>query len=71
MATRASELILQHYQVDGLLVESKSDESPVTVADKGAEQLMRQMLAEQYPEDGVLGEEFDDVPSRNGLYSGL
>lgn len=67
MASHASELILQHYQVDGLLVESKSDESPVTVADKGAEQLMRQMLADQFPEDGVLGEEFSDVPSRNGF----
>ena len=67
MAENASELILRHYQVDGLLVESKSDESPVTVADRGAEELMRKMLAESYPEDGVLGEEFDDVPGKNGF----
>ncbi len=67
MASLASELILRHYQVDGLLVESKSDESPVTVADRGAEQLMRQLLAESYPLDGVLGEEFDDVPAQNGF----
>ncbi len=67
MASRASELILSHYQVDGLLVESKSDESPVTVADRGAEQLMRQLLSERYPEDGVLGEEFDDTPGQNGF----
>ena len=37
MAAAASELILKHYQVDGLLVESKSDDSPVTVADREAE----------------------------------
>ena len=67
MASCASKLILRHYQIDGLLVESKSDESPVTAADRGAELLMRQMLAEQYPQDGILGEEFDGVDSSNGF----
>lgn len=66
MAAKASKLILGFYQVDGVLVESKSDESPVTAADKGAELLMRQLLSEQFPKDGVLGEEFDDVPSQSG-----
>ncbi len=66
MASAASELILKHYQVDGLLVESKSDDSPVTVADRGAEQLIRKMLAESFPEDGILGEEFESVPGKNG-----
>lgn len=67
LAEQASELILSHYLVDGLLVESKADESPVTVADRGAELLMRDLLAKQFPEDGVLGEEFPDQPSRNGF----
>lgn len=66
MATAASDLILKHYQVDGLLVESKSDDSPVTVADRGAELLIRKMLAEAFPLDGILGEEFASVPGRNG-----
>jgi histidinol-phosphatase len=66
MASAASDLILQHYQVDGLLVESKSDDSPVTVADRGAEQLIRKMLVESFPQDGILGEEFDSVSSQNG-----
>ncbi|MEJ7590710.1 MAG: histidinol-phosphatase [Planctomycetaceae bacterium] len=66
MAAAASDLILKHYQVDGLLVESKSDDSPVTVADRGAEQLIRNMLAESFPQDGILGEEFESVPGRNG-----
>lgn len=66
MATAASELILKHYQVDGLLVESKSDDSPVTVADRGAELLIRKMLAESFPQDGILGEEFESVPGSNG-----
>ena len=66
MASAASDLILEYYQVDGLLVESKSDDSPVTVADRGAEKLIRKMLSESFPYDGILGEEFDSVLSQNG-----
>ncbi len=66
MASAASDLILEYYQVDGLLVESKSDDSPVTVADRGAEKLIRKMLSESFPHDGILGEEFDSVLSQNG-----
>src|SRR3954451_11725 len=36
----------------------KPDHSPVTVADRGAEQAMRAVLAERFPDHGVLGEEF-------------
>ncbi|MEZ6124989.1 MAG: inositol monophosphatase family protein [Planctomycetaceae bacterium] len=63
---QASELILSHYRSQTLGVESKADDSPVTVADKGAEQLIRGALAERFPDDGVLGEEFDDLESRSG-----
>lgn len=38
--------------------ERKNDNSPVTIADKEAEQLMRQRIAHYYPEHGILGEEF-------------
>ncbi|OUJ15160.1 histidinol-phosphatase [Acetobacter sp. DsW_063] len=41
----------------------KADESPVTVADRMAERVMRAMLAERHPDHAVLGEEF-------GLQSG-
>ena len=62
----AGRLIMQHYQSQELGVESKSDDSPVTEADRGAEQLIREQLAVQFPDDGILGEEFDDVPSFSG-----
>ena len=42
----------------GLGAELKGDASPVTVADRAAEQAMRAVLAGRYPEHGVLGEEF-------------
>lgn len=42
----------------GLGVADKSDRSPVTIADRSAEQAMRAVLAERFPEHGILGEEF-------------
>ncbi|MEM9588892.1 MAG: histidinol-phosphatase, partial [Planctomycetota bacterium] len=40
---------------------AKSDDSPVTIADREAEQLVRELVAEQFPDDAVEGEEFDDT----------
>jgi len=42
----------------GLGADQKSDRSPVTIADRSAEQAMRAVLAERFPEHGILGEEF-------------
>ncbi|WP_026871931.1 histidinol-phosphatase [Inquilinus limosus] len=41
----------------GLAVEDKPDASPVTLADRSVERQMRQMIADRYPEHGILGEE--------------
>lgn len=41
-----------------LPVEVKSDATPVTHADRGAEELMRRMIRARFPDHGVLGEEF-------------
>ena len=48
-------------------VEKKADNSPVTIADKQAEQLIRQMVAQHFPNDGFLGEEFGDQPGASGF----
>ncbi|MAT15642.1 MAG: histidinol phosphate phosphatase [Planctomyces sp.] len=66
LAEEAQEFILQHYQNKSLEVELKGDSSPVTIADRGAEELIRKRLAEVHPGDGVVGEEFDDKESDNG-----
>ena len=42
----------------GLAVETKSDQSPVTAADRGAEELMRSRIAKKFPAHGIIGEEF-------------
>jgi histidinol phosphatase-like enzyme (inositol monophosphatase family) len=54
----AGRLTLQYFQQEGLTVERKSDASPVTIADRSAEQLLRERIAAQFPKDGILGEEF-------------
>jgi histidinol phosphatase-like enzyme (inositol monophosphatase family) len=42
----------------GVAADLKADRSPVTMADRGAEQAMRAVLAERFPEHGVQGEEY-------------
>ena len=41
-----------------LLVEAKGDASPVTEADRAAERAIRALLAERFPDHGVIGEEY-------------
>jgi len=53
----SSKVIINHYRQE-LKVENKSDLSPVTIADKKAEEEMRSVIMKHYPEDGILGEEF-------------
>jgi histidinol phosphatase-like enzyme (inositol monophosphatase family) len=65
-AAEASELILSFYQRSDLVVESKRDASPVTEADRGAEQLIRRRIAESFPNDAILGEEFGESPGSSG-----
>lgn len=42
-------------------VEIKSDGSPVTEADRRAEQRMREWIASRFPRDGIVGEELGEV----------
>ena len=52
----------------GVTADQKSDRSPVTIADRTAEQAMRAVLSERLPAHGILGEEFGldrpDAPMR-------
>lgn len=58
IAQEAGELTLRHFNQIGLAIEKKKDGSPVTVADRGAEELLRRRILEQFPDDSILGEEF-------------
>jgi histidinol-phosphatase len=50
----------------GFDVEWKADQTPVTVADQGAERLIRDMVTKHFPADGFLGEEYGDQPGSSG-----
>ena len=59
------EVIIPHFQSPDLLVETKSDASPVTVADRDAEALLRQRIESAFPGDGILGEEHGEKIGSN------
>lgn len=48
-------------------VETKSDSSPVTIADKSTEEKLREMIMKEYPDHGIIGEEFGKH-NENALY---
>ena len=48
---------LGHYR-KSIEVETKGDGSPVTIADRAAEQTARHWITERFPDDAILGEEF-------------
>ncbi len=58
LAHASGDFIRPRYAAPGLSVELKSDASPVTEADRGAEELMRRMIQARFPDHGVIGEEF-------------
>ncbi len=56
VARLAGDFARTHWRT-ALAVETKGDGSPVTIADRGAETLVREWIEARFPEDGVLGEE--------------
>jgi myo-inositol-1(or 4)-monophosphatase len=57
VAWQAGQLTLGHFQT-GLRPDFKADDSPVTVADRQAEQLIRTRIEERFPTHAIIGEEF-------------
>jgi len=57
VALDAGRVVMEHYQT-GVAVELKADQSPVTMADRAAEQLIRSAIAARYPDHAVVGEEY-------------
>ena len=65
-AREAGEHTLRYYQSDDLVIDRKVDRSPVTRADREAEELVRERLAVAFPDDAVLGEEFGEKTGTTG-----
>ena len=65
IARKAGDLALK-IREGNIGIEIKSDESPVTVADKACEKLIVEALSAAFPGDGMLGEEGALHESQNG-----
>lgn len=55
-AVRAGKSTLEHFRAD-VQVDLKGDDSPVTIADRIAERILRQAIESAYPGEAILGEE--------------
>lgn len=65
LADAAGAAIRPHFR-SGLESERKDDASPVTIADRAAEEAMRRILKAEVPRDGVIGEEFGTEEGDSG-----
>lgn len=61
LCQETEKLILAYFDSPDLEVLSKSDDTPVTAADRETEQLIRKAIAARYPSHGIMGEEFGQV----------
>lgn len=68
LADAARDAILPHFRQVGLGAENKAEAGfdPVTIADRAAEQAMREVLQQYRPEDGIFGEEFGQSQGTSG-----
>ena len=58
LADAAAQVIRPYFAASDLEVELKPDQTPVTQADKQAEEVMRRLIRARYPSHGLIGEEF-------------
>jgi histidinol phosphatase-like enzyme (inositol monophosphatase family) len=64
LADEAGRIITPYFRGD-FTVDSKTDETPVTIADRRVEERLRAIIEAQRPEDGIIGEEFGIKESKN------
>ncbi len=58
LAEQSGDFIRPFFGDHALAIDVKSDASPVTAADRGAEELLRSLILQQFPTHGIIGEEF-------------
>jgi inositol-phosphate phosphatase / L-galactose 1-phosphate phosphatase / histidinol-phosphatase len=57
----AAGAVIRPYFRQKIAVADKADASPVTIADREAEQAMRALIEARFPADGIFGEEFGTI----------
>lgn len=69
LADAAGQVILPHFR-QAVSIDNKHDGGgfdPVTEADRQAEEVIRQMIRRQFPDHGIMGEEYGFEPGRSPL----
>lgn len=69
LADAAADAIRPYFRAEqhqDLGVELKDDASPVTLADRAAEDAMRRLIVAERPRDGIIGEEFEERVGDSG-----
>ncbi|HEX6312986.1 MAG TPA: histidinol-phosphatase [Acidimicrobiia bacterium] len=61
LADAADELTMDRFRTHDLVVEEKPDLTPVTEADRDAEQMLRERLLQARAGDGIVGEEYGET----------
>mgnify|MGYP001169482107 FL=1 len=59
LADSASKTSMKYFRKK-LEVDNKDDESPVTIADKETEKIIRDKIRKNFPNHGILGEEYEN-----------
>jgi histidinol phosphatase-like enzyme (inositol monophosphatase family) len=57
LAEESGALIRRYFRSPALAVEVKADQTPVTDADRGAEELLRKRIGARFPDHGIMAEE--------------
>ena len=65
-ALEAGRITLEYFRREDLEVERKGDDSPVTAADRAAEEHLRQRIGQAFPDDAILGEELPEKAGSSG-----
>lgn len=60
LAFSSAKVINPYFAKPNLDVEWKEDDTPVTYADRKAEEVMRELIAREFPDHGIIGEEFGE-----------
>ena len=59
LAEESAKVIRTYFRSE-ISIEQKSDLSPVTIADKKVEEILRSLIQKEFPQHGVIGEEFGE-----------
>lgn len=65
VAVQAGVAAVAYFQTE-IPIDTKDDATPVTIADRDAERIMRARIAAAYPGDAILGEEFGESTGSTG-----